>query len=89
MNLNLALTNQFKKDLKKLERQKKDLKLLKEVKDLLISESKLPTKYKNHQLIGNYFGHYELHIQADWLLIYKISANELRLVRTGSHSELF
>jgi addiction module RelE/StbE family toxin len=31
----------------------------------------------------------ECHIQADWLLIYRVEADELRLVRTGSHAELF
>jgi mRNA interferase YafQ len=33
----------------------------------------------------------ECHIEPDWLLIYRIDKayNELILVRTGSHSELF
>ncbi len=89
MSLLVAVTNQFKKDLKKLDKQNKDLQLLKDVKDLLVDEVKLPLKYKNHPLIGNYAGHCELHIQPDWLLIYKIKGETLRLVRTGSHSELF
>ncbi len=89
MSLIITLTNQFKKDIKKIKKQNKNLILLKDVKELLITESKLPTKYNNHRLIGDYAGHYELHIQPDWLLIYKIDKNELRLVRTGSHSELF
>ncbi|MDQ1275500.1 MAG: mRNA interferase YafQ [Euryarchaeota archaeon] len=89
MSLILTITNQFKKDIKKIKKQNKNLTLLKDIKELLITESKLPVRYNNHQLIGNYAGHYELHIQPDWLLIYKIDKNELRLVRTGSHSELF
>jgi mRNA interferase YafQ len=85
----ITITNQFKKDLRKLEKQNKDLTLLKEVKDLILSRSKLPKKYRNHQLVGNHSGYWELHIQPDWLLIYKLSDNELKLVRTGSHAELF
>ena len=73
----ITITNQFKKDLRKLEKQNKDLTLLKEVKDLILSRSKLPKKYRNHQLVGNHSGYWELHIQPDWLLIYKLSDNEL------------
>ncbi|MCF8113368.1 MAG: type II toxin-antitoxin system YafQ family toxin, partial [Desulfotignum sp.] len=31
----------------------------------------------------------ECHIEPDWLLIYTISDFELRLVRLGTHAELF
>ena len=33
----------------------------------------------------------ELHIEPDWLLVYQIQKSELilRLVRTGTHSDLF
>jgi mRNA interferase YafQ len=30
-----------------------------------------------------------LHIEPDWLLIYRVVGNELQLARTGSHSDLF
>ena len=34
--------------------------------------------------------HYrDSHIEPDWLLIYKVVGDELHLVRTGSHSDLF
>ncbi|MFT5133043.1 MAG: mRNA interferase YafQ, partial [Gammaproteobacteria bacterium] len=29
------------------------------------------------------------HIEPDWLLLYRITDNELQLARTGSHSDLF
>jgi mRNA interferase YafQ len=39
---------------------------------------------------GNWKGHRECHLKPDLLLIYKKpDANVLRLVRMGSHSELF
>ena len=30
-----------------------------------------------------------MHIEPDWLLIYRIEGNELHMVRIGSHSDLF
>jgi mRNA interferase YafQ len=47
------------------------MKKLKEVIRLLASETSLPSKYRDHTLLGNYQGHRECHIQPDWLLIYK------------------
>jgi mRNA interferase YafQ len=55
----------------------------------LINERELDPQYKNHLLIGNWDKHSECHIESDWLLIYRISENNLYLERTGSHSELF
>ena len=51
----------------------------------------LKTKYKDHALSGNWQGYRELHIESDWLLIYKINKDVviLTLVRTGSHDQLF
>lgn len=51
----------------------------------------LSTKYKDHALKGNWKGYRELHIEGDWLLIYKVDREELLLVltRTGSHDLLF
>ena len=52
---------------------------------------KLPEKYKDHNLSGNYNKYRECHIEPDWLLIYKIEYDTLilTLVRTGTHSDLF
>jgi addiction module RelE/StbE family toxin len=42
-----------------------------------------------HPLRGEWSGHWDCHIEPDWLLLYKITETELILVRTGSHAELF
>ena len=34
-------------------------------------------------------GYWECHVAPDWLLIYKLSDNELFLARTGTHADLF
>lgn len=90
IELSVIFSHQFKKDLKKFKQSPKKLALLDEIVTLLATNSQIPRKYKNHQLSGNYDKHFELHIQPDYLLIYKVKdMRELYLVRLGSHSELF
>jgi len=40
-------------------------------------------------LKGNYSDYREFHISGDLLLIYRVEDETLKLVRIGSHSELF
>lgn len=91
--LELELSTQFKRDLKKISKQNKHKDLLNEVIDLLQQEVTLHPKHKDHNLSGNWSGYRECHITPDWLLIYKTIKDDcvklLRLSRTGSHSELF
>lgn len=91
MKYSIERTNQFKKDFKLAEKQGLDLNLLKEIIIKLANGEKLPDKHRDHELQGNYKGYRECHIEADWLLVYKISEDVLilSLVRTGTHSRLF
>ncbi len=52
-------------------------------------EQPLDSKYKDHKLVGNWKGLRECHVEPDWLLIYRINRDNLELVQTGSHPELF
>ena len=81
----------FQKDLKRIQKRGYDITLLKDVINLLVNGKVLPIKYKDHNLSGNFKGCRECHITSDWLLIYKISDDELilYLTRTGTHSDLF
>jgi mRNA interferase YafQ len=81
--------SQFKKDFKRILKQGKRLDELKAILKLLVAGKEIPEKYKDHQLTGNWKEFRELHIQPDWLLVYKIENDVLTLIRTGSHSELF
>ena len=87
--LTIVYTNQFKKDFKLIQKQNKDLTRLKTVITKLAAGEVLGEKFKDHALQGDYAGTRDCHINPDWLLIYAIIGNELRLVRTGSHAELF
>ena len=82
-------TSQFKRDAKKAKKHGKDTDRLKTVIVLLAQGRTLPPKNKDHQLKGVYKDCRECHVEPDWLLIYRIEANVLQLVRTGSHADLF
>tara|TARA_B110000003_G_C16550676_1_gene496470 strand:+ start:177 stop:446 length:270 start_codon:yes stop_codon:yes gene_type:complete len=82
-------SSQFKKDLKKAKRQGKDLKLLQSVVITLANEEPLEEHFRDHELTGNWRGYSECHVKPDWLLIYKVDGEDLKLARLGSHSELF
>ena len=82
-------TTQFKKDVKKVQRRGKNLNKLKRVIALLIAGEPLPPRLRDHELTGSWKGTRDLHIEPDWLLLYEIDEDELVLIRTGSHSDLF
>jgi mRNA interferase YafQ len=85
--------NAFKRDYKKVlaNSRNRDLPpLLEQIVGQLASEAPLADKYRDHSLGGEYSTPRECHLKPDLLLIYKKpDPNTLRLVRLGSHSELF
>ncbi|HEY5260040.1 MAG TPA: type II toxin-antitoxin system YafQ family toxin [Rhabdochlamydiaceae bacterium] len=87
--LELSYIHQFKKDLKLVDKRGRKLAKLNEIVSLLCAEKSLPVKNRNHKLGGNYADHWECHIEPDWLLIYLKTSNNLTLIRTGSHADLF
>jgi mRNA interferase YafQ len=82
-------TSQFKKDVKRMKKRGKDLSKLKEILDKIISGQELEAQYRDHLLVGQYRGTRECHIEPDWLLIYELAQNEVVLIRTGTHADLF
>jgi mRNA interferase YafQ len=63
--------------------------LLLEVVNLLADDTPLPRRNFDHPLAGEWSDHRDCHIKPDLILIYrKPDANNLELVRLGSHSEL-
>ncbi|MEX6509095.1 type II toxin-antitoxin system YafQ family toxin [Jiella sp. M17.18] len=80
---------QFRRDVKRAERRGKDLAKLREVLILLMQDRALPPRYRDHPLKGDWLGWRDAHIEPDWLLLYRISGDELQLARTGSHADLF
>ena len=87
--LRIVYTNQFRRDYKRIQKRGQEMEKLKAIITLLISGEPLPEKYKDHPLQGNFKGVRDCHIAPDWILLYVIVDDELRLIRTGSHADLF
>lgn len=86
----IKTTDKFDKQLRKIERQNKDLNKLMIVISMIANKQRLGFKYRNHKLSKSkeYKDCFECQ---DWLLIYKIQDDKLLLLlfATGSHSDLF
>lgn len=80
---------EFRRDVKRAEKRGKDMAKLRQVLLLLLNGETSPERYRDHPLRGNWNGYRDLHVEPDWLLIYKMAGDELHLARTGSHSDLF
>jgi mRNA interferase YafQ len=48
-----------------------------------------PLSRRDHALTGDMKGFRECRIRPDWLLVYRVTPDQLELVRTGSHADLF
>lgn len=68
-------TTQFKKDFKALLKKHYDPDKLRQAIDTLMAQDKqlLSTKYRDHQLTGSWKGYREIHIEGDWLVIYRVN----------------
>ena len=82
-------TSQFKRDYKKRSRERGLDQLLTGIINQLVGGKSVQTKFRDHPLKGGYEGCRECHLKPDLLLIYVQTPDQLRLVRLGSHSELF
>jgi mRNA interferase YafQ len=81
--------NQFKKDLKRMEKRGKDFSEFKSILGKLASGQALEERHRDHPLKGSLRGKRDCHIEPDWVLIYELTLTQLILVRTGTHSDLF
>lgn len=93
MKYEIKKTSKFKKDFDLVLKRGLNLEEFKTVIELLAEGAVLPGKYKDHPLrnTDEFKDCRELHIEPDWLLVYKYSNENLilYLIRTGSHSDLF
>jgi mRNA interferase YafQ len=87
--LKLNSSSKFKKDLKRCAKRHYDMHLLNQIVDILRIPAPLPPQNREHNLSGNHAGERECHIEPDWILIYRVNGDELYLVRTGTHADLF
>ncbi len=85
-------TTQFRRDFKREMKGRHRATLEADLTALLrvlVSDTPLAEKYRDHPLSGDWSGFRDCHVRPDLVLIYeKPDADTLRLVRLGSHSEL-
>lgn len=86
---NFNTTNRFEKDAALSVRRGKDTRKLRAVIELLVSHQPLPRELKDHPLKGDFKGARDLHIEPDWVLIYEADDENLQLMRTGTHADIF
>ena len=79
----------FRKDVKRTDKRGKNMAKLRAVILLLVEDAPLAPRYRDHPLKGEWFGYRDLHVEPDWVLIYRLTETELMLARTGTHSDLF
>lgn len=79
----------FKKDVKRAEKRGKDMGKLRAIILLLLDDADLDPRYRDHPLKGPWTGYRDLHIEPDWLLLYRLNETELMLARMGTHADLF
>ncbi|OCG01480.1 type II toxin-antitoxin system YafQ family toxin [Gilliamella sp. wkB112] len=86
----IKYSTQFKNDIKQTRKHNKNMDKLKAVMQLIANKQPLPSVLNDHELIGKWKHHRELHIESDWLLIYYfLDDKKVHFERTGSHFDLF
>jgi mRNA interferase YafQ len=86
----IVLSGKFKRDLKRYKHRKSKINALNEVIKSLKKSGKAPIANRPHKLHGIYEGCMECHIEDDFLLIWiDETTNTVRLLRLGTHHELF
>jgi len=70
-------------------RRGKDISKLTAALDLLLPRQPSPAIYGDPPLKGDWKGWRDLHLEPDWLLIYRVAGARVELAATGAHSALF
>lgn len=88
----IKYSKEFKKSIKKITKQGKNIDKLLNIIEMLSSRQQLDSKYKDHALHNDkrFKDCRDCHIEPDWVLIYKYLEDEiiLLLINTGSHSDI-
>ena len=85
------VSNQFKRDYDLLIRHGYDITKLDAVILLLLQQTPLEPRHRDHPLRGKWRSYRGCHIADDWVLVYKIDGGRLKLMRsrTGIHVDIY
>ncbi|RDU52636.1 type II toxin-antitoxin system YafQ family toxin [Helicobacter sp. MIT 01-3238] len=87
--MNLKREKKFINDLSKARLSDSEFNKMIEYFSLLANDKPLPPSANDHALSGEYTDTREFHIGGDKLVIYLIKDDEIRLLRIGTHAQLF
>lgn len=79
----------FEKSMKRMYRRGLDCGKVENVVLRLREGVTLPAELRDHALRGKWIGFRECHVEPNWLLVYRLTDDELFLADTGTHSDLF
>lgn len=82
-------SNRFVRQYQRMIKRGKNEKKFEEVLILLVEGKSIPEKYRDHKLKGEFKDFRDLHIEPDWVLIYRINEEVVILEGTGTHADLF
>lgn len=89
----IVFTRRFERDFHRLKRSVPrhalDYETLEFAFELLQAGKPLPEPFREHALKGEFAGFTECHLDADWLLIYRVLRHRIVFHRTGTHRDLF
>ena len=84
-----SYSTRFHRDIKRLQKRRKDFEKLKKLIQLLLADEALPPQYKDHPLRADWSGYRDAHVEPDWIVIYSANSTQVHFERTGTHEELF
>ena len=87
--LAVVRSTRFRRDVKRMQKRGKDMEKLATAVAMLARQDALPPECRDHALRGDWAGFRDLHIEPDWLLLYRISDGQRPLpegrgLRNGS-----
>ena len=89
----IVFTRRFERDFRRLKRRiprhALDYETLEYAFEMLQADKPLPEAFREHALDGEFAGFTECHVDADWLLIYRVQRRRVVFHRTGTHRDLF
>jgi mRNA interferase YafQ len=81
--------NRFRKDLQRQKKRGKKPEKITNIIDYICKNGDAPPRCRPHNLVGNWSGYRECHIEPDWLLIFQVFDETVTFFATGTHSDLF
>jgi mRNA interferase YafQ len=85
----LRVAVEFERDVRRMGARGYKIEKLTAMVDLLRAGQPIPKNKRDHPLRGEWKNHRGCHIQGDWVLVYRMTEQELLLARTGWHKDVF